>query len=429
MGKLFWKFFLFLWLSQLLTIAGVGLTIWLVESRTGHDEFEAHSPPSPAPFIGGDNQPPPPFPGTAWGNQPPPPPLLGTGEDNQPPPLPSLGTGRDNQPPPPPLLGMATPSPPPEESRDEREASVPRKAISPPLLPLFAGSLASLLFAALLARYFSRPIRILRQAFISVAKGGLETRIGQGMGRRTDELADLGTGFDSMADHLQRLVEGKQRLLHDVSHELRSPLARLQAAIDLMQQQPERTQEFLDRIEKESARIDNLIEELLTLARLDTGIPESQMLDVDLTEMIKMIAEDASFEAETKRCQVLTTLAENISLMGNPMLLHRAIENIVRNAVRHTPDGGRVLIQGAVNEENTWLTLDIMDQGDGVPENELKLIFEPFYRSPSADKFKGFGIGMAITRRVIDAHKGKVFADNLKQGGLCVTLLLPLEKR
>jgi two-component system OmpR family sensor kinase len=151
------------------------------------------------------------------------------------------------------------------------------------------------------------------------------------------------------------------------------------------------------------------------------------MLDIDLTEMIRMISEDASFEAETKSCQVFTTLPKNLFLIGNPMLLHRAIENIVRNAIRHTPDGGRVSIQGTINDENTWLTLDIIDQGDGVPENELKLIFEPFYRSPSADKFKGFGIGMAITKRVIDAHKGKVFADNLKQGGFCVTILLPLD--
>jgi signal transduction histidine kinase len=247
------------------------------------------------------------------------------------------------------------------------------------------------------------------------------------MGRRYDELADLGAGFDNMADHLQRLVEGKQRLLHDVSHELRSPLARLQAAIDLMQQQPERTQEFLGRIEKESTSIDRLIEELLTLARLDTGIPDNQMVEVDLIDMIKIISEDASFEAQTKKCQVLTTLPEKVSLIGNPMLLHRAIENIVRNAIRHTPEGGNVGIMGEINQKKAWFNLTIKDQGVGVPEDELRLIFEPFYRSPTAHRFKGFGIGMAITRRVIDAHKGEVFAENQKNGGLSVSILLPME--
>jgi signal transduction histidine kinase len=300
--------------------------------------------------------------------------------------------------------------------------------MSPQFLPLLAGSLVSLLFAALLAQYFARPIRTLRQAFLSVGKGGMGTRIGKGMGNRHDELADLGVGFDNMADQLQRLVEGKQRLLHDVSHELRSPLARLQAAIDLLQQQPERTEEFLGRIEKESERIDKLIEELLTLARLDTGIPDNQMLEVDLSEMIEMISEDASFEAETKQCQVITTMREKVSLTGNPVLLHRAIENIVRNAIRHTPEGGNVTIQGVINSENTWLTLEIKDQGNGVPENELKLIFEPFYRSPTANRFKGFGIGMAITRRVIDAHNGRVFARNLREGGLSVSIMLPIGK-
>jgi signal transduction histidine kinase len=194
-----------------------------------------------------------------------------------------------------------------------------------------------------------------------------------------------------------------------------------------MQQQPERMQEFLGRIERESTHIDRLIEQLLTLARLDTGIPDNQMLAVDLSDMIKMISEDASFEAETKKCHVVTTLPEKAPLIGNPMLLHRAIENIVRNAIRHTPEVGRVTIQGEFNSKKTWFTLEISDQGDGVPNNELKLIFEPFYRSPTANRFKGFGMGMAITRRVIDAHKGKVIAKNLKNGGLCVSILLPLE--
>jgi signal transduction histidine kinase len=299
-------------------------------------------------------------------------------------------------------------------------------AILPPLLPVLAGSLVSLLFAALLARYFSRPIRTLRKAFKSVEEGSLGTRVGLAMGGRRDELADLGAGFDDMADRLQGLVEDRQRLLHDVSHELRSPLARLQAAIDLVQQQPDRAGEFVSRIERESSRIDRLVGEVLTLARLDSGIPQNQMLFFDLNEVTEAIAEDASFEAETKQCRVIAKLPGKVCMYGSPDLLHRGIENIVRNAIRHTPDGGSVTINGQISDDKKRLFLEVMDEGEGVPESDLKLIFEPFYRSSSAGQSKGYGIGMAITRRVVDAHKGTVAAKNKQDGGLVVTIALPL---
>jgi signal transduction histidine kinase len=298
-----------------------------------------------------------------------------------------------------------------------------------PLPPLIIGSLASLLFAIILARYFSRPIRSLGLAFEAIAEGKLETRIGHTMTTRRDELADLGNGFDSMAEQLERLVDGKQRLLHDVSHELRSPLARMQAAIDLMQQQPDRIGEFIARIERESVRIDKLVSELLTLARLDAGIPGDHMMEIDLAEMVAAITEDASFEAEIKSCRVTTSMPQKLSMYGNPDLVHRAIENIVRNAIRHSPEAGVVSIEGKVDEQQTSVTLTISDEGEGVPAEDLKTIFEPFYRSPKADRFKGFGIGMSMTRRVLDAHKGKVSAENKIEGGLVVKMAFPLNYR
>jgi signal transduction histidine kinase len=246
------------------------------------------------------------------------------------------------------------------------------------------------------------------------------------MSGRSDELADLGNGFDSMAEQLQRLVDGKQRLLHDVSHELRSPLARLQAAIDLMQQQPERASEFIERIERESVRIDKLVSELLTLARLDAGIPGDHIMEFDLNEMVNLITEDAAFEAETKSCRVIATLPEKLTMLGNPDLIHRAIENIVRNAIRHSPERGSVSIEAEADKQKTWVTLAVMDEGEGVPIEDLKSIFEPFYRSPKADAFKGFGVGMAMTRRVLDAHGGRVTAENRKTGGLVVKMEFPL---
>jgi signal transduction histidine kinase len=303
---------------------------------------------------------------------------------------------------------------------------MPEDALSPPLLPLIVGSLVSLLFAALLARYFSQPIRSLRRAFDATASGKLDTRIGLAMAHRHDELSDLGADFDRMADRLQRVVKGKQRLLHDVSHELRSPLARLKAIIDLMQQQPERHDEFVKRMGKESDRIDRLVGELLTLARLDSGLPGSQVVAVDLNEIIETIVDDALVEAETKQCRVEIRLPENSRMMGYPELLHRAIENIVRNAIRHTPEGSTVTVVGEKDSDANWLSLHIMDEGTGVPEGDLNQIFEPFYRSGSADQFQGYGIGMAITQRVVEAHGGKAVVTNREGSGLLVTLILPM---
>lgn len=405
MGKLFWKFFLFLWLGQLITTMGVGIAIWLIEPNRGEPVAEA-----------------PPTASSAKPEFPPMPPQMDRSMEPTPLPPASPADSRPGG-----MPGMAL-EPPPSGFENGREPplSLPEHTVSAPVLPLLAGSLVSLLFAALLAWYFARPIRTLGQAFESVANGRLETRVGQAMGNRHDELADLGSGFDSMAERLQGLVEGKQRLLHDVSHELRSPLARLQAATDLMQQQPERTAEFIDRIERESGRINRLVGELLTLARLDAGIPGNRMLSIDLNELIEAIAEDARFEAETKQCRVVVSMPEKGFVRGTPELLHRAIENIVRNALRHTPDGSQISITTQVDREQQRLSIDIMDEGKGVPEAEIQSLFEPFFRSPTANRFTGYGMGMAITRRVVDVHHGKVSAKNRTDGGLIVTIELPM---
>ncbi|MEW8333157.1 MAG: HAMP domain-containing sensor histidine kinase [Candidatus Thiodiazotropha sp.] len=411
MGRLFWKFFLFFWLAQIFTVIGVGLAIWLLESGPGQPDLKA--PPEMADRGPFPPQPPPwpPQPEKGLGARPPPPPGFAAGAPSD------LPAPESAQFPPPGKSDEPIGHPPPKRSEGR---------FAPPLPPLVAGSLVSLLFALMLARYFVGPIRALQQAFESVANGRMDTRVGHAMVQRNDELADLGSGFDNMAERLQGLMEGKQRLLHDVSHELRSPLARMQAAIDLMQQQPERIGEFIERIERESGRIDRLVGELLTLARLDSDIPGIHMEVIDLKEMIETIAADAAFEAESKRCHVSSSLPEKTEMMGNPDLLHRAIENIVRNGIRHTPEGGKITIVGEAMPEERWFILKIMDNGEGVPESDLKLIFEPFYRSPTADRFKGYGIGMALTRRVVDAHKGKVAAANRRDGGLVVTIELPI---
>ncbi len=322
--------------------------------------------------------------------------------DGGPPPRPPGFTGTDRPPPPPHHLPL-------------------------PLLPILAGSVVSLLFAALLAWYFARPIRNLRAAFESVAGGNLKTRIGSSMGRRNDELADLGKDFDYMADRLQNLLEAQRRLLHDVSHELRSPLARLQAAADLMRQQPERGAEFVERIERDTSRMDKLVGELLTLARLDTGMTGELDEEVDLREVVADIVEDARFEADAKRCSIELDLNGPVVARGSHELLYRAIENVVRNAVRHSPEGGTVAISAL--SVDGWLRVTVADSGPGVFDGDLDAIFDPFFRSDPGQSVAGYGLGLAISRRVLEAHGGGISAANQVKGGLIVTLLLPLPVR
>jgi signal transduction histidine kinase len=374
-GRLFWKFFLVFWLAQVVTSVGVGTAMWF-------------SHPDHGPEAG---------PG-AFGGPPPAPP------------------------------GYGRPPPPPEFGRmDARQPSLPggeppSRRLPMPLVPVVAGSIVSLLFAALLAWYFARPIRTLRTAFGAVAGGRLETRIGSTMAPRNDELADLGADFDRMADRLQNLMDAQRRLLHDVSHELRSPLARLQAAADLMRQQPARGDEFIARIERDTGRMDTLVGELLTLARLDGGMTGKLDEEVDLREIVADIADDARVEADAKGCAVEVEEDGTGFVHGSHELLYRAIENVVRNAVRHAPAGGTVVL--SLHSSGGRQVVAVADGGPGVFEDDLAAIFDPFFRG-SAGRSDGYGLGLAITRRVVDAHGGRVWAENRPEGGLRVTLELP----
>ena len=294
-------------------------------------------------------------------------------------------------------------------------------------MPLAAGALVSLVFAALLAWYVARPIRNLRAAFEAAADGRLEQRLAPAMGRRRDELADLGRDFDRMAARLKSLMDSQRRLLHDVSHELRSPLARLQAAIGLVRQQPERIDDFVARIERESGRMDTLVSELLTLSRLEAGMAGKLDEAVDLGELLGNVVDDARFEAAARNCQVDLTGSRDVALTGNGELLHRAIENIVRNAVKHAPPGSRVDID--VAQADGRVIVRVADAGPGVAEADLQAIFAPFFRAGAAkpkNSPDGHGLGLAISQRVVEAHQGTISAANRPTGGLCVTVTLPL---
>ncbi|MGZ3183964.1 MAG: sensor histidine kinase [Telluria sp.] len=293
-----------------------------------------------------------------------------------------------------------------------------------PFAPIVAALAASLLVSALLAWYFSRPIRSLRAAFEAAAAGKLEPRF-QHLGQRGgDELSDLGRDFDRMSGRLRTLMDAQRRLLHDVSHELRSPLARLQAAIGLAHQQPEKAPALLERIERESVRMDTLVGELLTLARLDAPTAPPQGEDFALMELLEALATDAGFEAEQSGRTLVMSGTAAATVRGSPNLVWRAIDNVVRNAIKHSPEGGTVDI--ALRADGRHAHVVVLDRGPGIAEDDLEAVFEPFFRSAvTANNVDGHGLGLAIARRVIIAHGGAIRARNREGGGLAVDISLP----
>jgi two-component system, OmpR family, sensor kinase len=295
---------------------------------------------------------------------------------------------------------------------------------TPPPIPIVVTLAASIITALLLAGYVAKPIRSLRAAFEAAASGDLDRRIAPYLGARHDELADLGRDFDRMAARLKASMQGQRRLLHDVSHELRSPLARLQAAAGLMRQKPDQVEAMITRIEEEIARIDRLVGELLALSRLEAGDLFAVEEEVDMRDLVRDIVHDANFEAETHEREVIWVDRGSATVRGRPEHLHSAIENIVRNALQHAPESRVVRVETSVDAVGRQYTLRVLDDGCGVREDELPDLFTPFFRGARA-RPDGHGLGLAIARRSIEAHGGTIRADNRSGGGLRVEVVLP----
>ena len=293
-----------------------------------------------------------------------------------------------------------------------------------PWQPMLLALLGSVLSSALLAWHFARPIRRLRAAFDAVSAGKLDTRV-PAPATGGDELVALGRDFNHMTAQLQSLLDAQRRLLHDVSHEMRSPLARLQAAIGLARQRPDRVEPSLARIERESERMDAMIGEVLALARLDAGVADRLTDDVAVADLVAEVVDDARFEAQAAGKTVELGGDAGAIVRGNAELLHSAVENIVRNAVKHTADGSTVRATVACDAAARQVTIAVCDQGPGVPDGELELIFRPFQRG-SDSKLPGHGLGLAIAERVVHTHGGTIRARNRANGGLCVEITLPL---
>jgi two-component system, OmpR family, sensor kinase len=294
-----------------------------------------------------------------------------------------------------------------------------------PLLPITIGTITSLIFGALLAWYFTKPIHTLRTAFAVLGQGNLDIRVAPSMGNRHDELADLGLDFDKMATQIGSLVNAQQRLLHDVSHELRSPLARMQAAIGIAQQQPEETPDNLKRIEMESQRISDLIGELLVLSRLEAGVADRQVDDIDIASLLEDIVENGRFEANQKQVDIEYPGIEAIILPGYGELVYRAVENILRNAIQHSKPEDKISVSACYDDTEKYLHISIDDQGPGVEEKYLQDIFQPFFRHKQSKKADGVGLGLTIAQRAVAAHGGKILAKNRPEGGLHVRISIP----
>jgi len=311
----------------------------------------------------------------------------------------------------------------------------PRLFIGPRGMPLPA--LVILVISSGIVCYFlswvlTKPIVRLRAATQQLAAGNLTARTGAPVTGRRDEVAGLMRDFDAMAERLELLVKAQSRLLNDISHELRSPLARLNVALGLARQRGGvESADMLDRIELEASRLNELIGRILTLARLEDGEQGVPQTPVPLGELVANVAEDAEFEAQERHCHVHTVIPEgDWGVRGNDSLLHSAVENVVRNAIRYTQEGTSVEITLASEERGGGreAVLRVCDSGPGVPADALGKMFEPFYRLDDARGrlTGGVGLGLAITERAVRFHGGKVAAFNRATGGLMVEIRLPL---
>jgi two-component system sensor histidine kinase CpxA len=276
-----------------------------------------------------------------------------------------------------------------------------------------------------LARHFSAPIRRIQEGARALASENLDVRVSAGLEGRKDEVAVLARDFDHMADELRANRAGTTQLLRDISHELRSPLARMRVALGLARQPPADLSRQLDRLEREIERLDSLISQVLKLARLH-GTDALLTRDIfDFDEAIEEVVRDANFEGAAKNCTVDLHGSASAAINGNRELLRSAVENVLRNAVRYSPPGAPVDV--SVAREDSGVVVLVRDRGPGVPSADLERIFEPFYRvAESRDRDTGGeGIGLAITSQVMKAHGGSAAAANRQGGGFEVRLSLP----
>jgi two-component system OmpR family sensor kinase len=276
-----------------------------------------------------------------------------------------------------------------------------------------------------LAQYLTAPVDRLRDATKRIAAGDLNVRVLPSLKGRKDDLGLLAADFDAMAERVRSLVESKQQLLRDVSHELRSPLARLQLALSLAQRGDMGRNDNLARIGREADRLEQLIARALLLTRLERPALGMQAERIDVAALLEGIVADVAIEADARHSRVDLKTAATLEVMGDRETLRSAFENVLRNAVRYSPARSQLSVRAQRSAAS--IEVEIEDQGPGVPEKDLALIFEPFYRvHASRDRAEGGeGLGLAIAARAVALHHGSIEARNRQGSGLAVRIVLP----
>jgi two-component system sensor histidine kinase CpxA len=295
---------------------------------------------------------------------------------------------------------------------------------------LLLALVVSAIVCFVVARYLVAPVERMRRAMRRMAAGDLDVRVSQSMQGRQDDLGLLAADLDTMAERVRNLLETKQQLLRDVSHELRSPLARLQLALSLARRQDCAAERHLARIACEADRLEQLIARTLTLARLERPAGTIERTRIDIGDLLKNIADDVAIEADAQGCTVSLQSEGGLEVSGDLELLRSSFENVIRNAVRYSPVGAQVgiaarLMHDAAHEYCVEVT--VRDHGPGVPDKDIALIFEPFYRVDAARDRAGGGegLGLAIAARAVALHNGAIQAENAPAGGLVVLVVLP----
>ena len=292
-------------------------------------------------------------------------------------------------------------------------------------LPIIIVVLIAAAGCYLLARSLTAPIRDLRKATQQISKGDFSARVDH-FSRRRDEIADLSHDFNTMAERTQSLLQSQKRLLRDISHELRSPLTRQNIALELARKRFSDAEPYLARIEKESGRLSELIDQLLILTRLESNVDNAPKEPVRLDKLLGGIIHDANFEAANQDRRIETQNLDKVKVLGSMEMLGRALENVIRNGLRYTAAGSAVEI--TLSEDENSVLIVVRDHGPGVPQEHIEQIFKPFFRvAESRDRDSGgTGIGLAIAKQAILMHGGSIEARNAKKGGLVIEIHLPL---
>jgi two-component system, OmpR family, sensor kinase len=319
---------------------------------------------------------------------------------------------------------------------------LPHRGLFSPPFSLLAKTILALLALVIsgvvsygFARSITRPLELLQWTAKQLAAGRLETRTAPSVGRRQDEIGMLAREIDAMAGRLAAMVEARQHLLRDMSHELRSPLARLQMAVGLARQSGTDGVAQLARIEREGERLEQLIARILEYARLERDSSTLAREDVDVADLVRHVVLDAEFEAQGSAGRIHLSLAAEAdgpaACLSNadPAVLHTAIDNVVRNALVHGGDGPIEVGVGTLGGE---IVIEVRDRGPGVPPRDLTRIFEPFFRVARDEPGRpvnGYGIGLALAVKAVQLHGGRVEAVNAEGGGLRVRIVLPLDRQ